>query len=392
MWRVVPGRVLVVSVLLITASTQPVFLLGASFFDIGPEFGFGPTGLGALTAVFFVTAALASVPLGRVVERIGWRTAMRLNAAGSAIAAAAIAAFADSTETLAALLVFAGVWYGFGNPAANQALAERVDPAHRAFLFGLKHAGIPSSTLLAGLAVPLVVVTLDWRAAYVLAALLAVAVLAAVPRRDGTEEVRALTDPQRPVRPLSTAGLALLSLGAALATWAAIGLGSYLVAAAVDVGFSESVAGLLLFAGSAASIAGRVAAGLVADRRHSSGFAGVAVLMGLGAPVFVALAGANGAAFAGLVVAAFATGWAWPGLLTYSVVNANTGSAAASSGVTQAGIFVGAGVGPLLIGWVIDRSGFDAAWLVVAAALALAAAVVAAVGRSVRLPLDFKHA
>jgi cyanate permease len=181
--------------------------------------------------------------------------------------------------------------------------------------------------------------------------------------------------------PLSNVRLAVLAGGSSLATWAAIALSTYLVAAAIHDGFSESAAGYLLFAGSLSSIAGRIAAGAVADRRHSRGFAAVATLLVAGSFVFAGLIAASGAVFAVLVLVAFATGWGWPGLMTYTVVNANLGSAAASSAVTQAGVFLGAGLGPLVLGWLVDRHGFDVAWMAVVIALAVAAVVVAGVGR-----------
>ncbi len=376
-----PWRLLALTVLIVTLSTQPVFLLGAGFLQIGDDLGFGPAGLGALTALFFLTASASSAPLGRLVQRVGWRAAIRFNAVVSGVLLVAIAVAARHVVTLALLLVAGGVVYGLANPAANQVLADHVDPRRRALFFGLKHAGIPSSTLLAGLAVPLVIVGAGWRVAYGLAALLALAVLALAAGQPARPDRRPPPeDPRRRVARLSTARLVLLSGAAALATWAAVALSTYLVAAAVDGGFSESAAGLLLFAGSAASIAGRIAAGAVTDRMGGRGFGAMAVLTGAGAVVFLALPAAGGTAFAVLVPVAFATGWGWPGLMTYLVVNANTTTTAASSSITQAGIFVGAGVGPLVLGWLVDSVSFDAMWLVVSAALALAATGVAAVG------------
>ncbi len=376
-----PWRLLALTILVVTLSTQPVFLLGAGFLQMGDDLGFGATGLGALTALFFLTASASSAPFGRVVQRVGWRTSIRVNAVVSGVLLLAIAAGARHVAVLAALLVAGGVVYGLANPAANQALAEHVDPNRRALFYGLKHAGIPSSTLLAGLAVPVVIVGAGWRVAYAVAALLAFVVLALVPADLAPRpSARQMGDPRRRVAPLGASRLALLSAGAALATWAAVALGTYLVAAAVDVGFSESAGGLLLFAGSAASIMGRVGAGAVTDRVGGRGFAGMALLTGVGTFVFLALPLAEGAVFALLVPVAFATGWAWPGLMTYSVVNANIGTPAASSAITQAGIFAGAGLGPLVLGWVVSAHSFDAMWLVVAAALAGATVVVAWVG------------
>jgi cyanate permease len=96
--------------------------------------------------------------------------------------------------------------------------------------------------------------------------------------------------------------------------------------------------------------------------------------------VFLLLGFASGTGFVVLVLAAFATGWGWPGLMTFTVVNANTGTAATSSGITQAGIFFGAGAGPIVLGVIVDRWGFKVIWLVVAVALAVASIVVATVG------------
>ncbi len=119
--------------------------------------------------------------------------------------------------------------------------------------------------------------------------------------------------------------------------------------------------------------------GHLTDRRGGAGLSGVAALMGLGAIALFALVGASGPGFALLVVVAFMTSWAWPGLLTYAVVRANEFSPAASTGVTQAGLFVGAGAGPVVIGYVVDRFSYGTAWIVAGIALVVAAGLMLAV-------------
>jgi MFS family permease len=387
-----PGRILLISVLAITTSALPVFLAGAAFFQMGPDLGFTAAGLGVLTASFFLSAALASAPLGRVVERIGWRAAIRINSAVAGSVLLAIGFFVRSAGGLIVALVVGGLAYGLANPAANRALADHVDPGHAALVFGLKHAGIPMATLLAGLAVPLVILTVGWRFAYAAGAILFAIIwvlVAATPEGPRHETIDATDDgkgPRRPAAQLVGWRLVGLSAGGSLATLAAIALGTYLVAAAVDVGFSESSAGLLLFAGSVATIGGRVIAGLVTDRIGGRGFGGLALLLGTGAVLFLVLPGTNGVVFGLVVLAAFATAWGWPGLMTYTVVNANPATAAASSGVTQAGVFAGAGGGPLLIGFLIQRYSFSTVWVVVAGALAVATILVLAVRRGSASP------
>ncbi|MDX1447871.1 MAG: hypothetical protein R3246_02310, partial [Acidimicrobiia bacterium] len=66
--------------------------------------------------------------------------------------------------------------------------------------------------------------------------------------------------------------------------------------------------------------------------------------------------------------------------MTYTVVRANRASAASASAITQAGVFVGAGGVPIVLGAVIERWSFDGAWLTAAAGLVVAALVVGAVG------------
>ncbi len=370
------------AVLVVTTGTQAVFLLGASFFQIGPELGVGTVGLGALTAAFFLTASFSSPLLGRWVQRVGWQRAMRINLRASAGLLTAIAVGARSSWALAALLIASAAVYGMSNPAANQALADHTDPDRQATVFGAKHAGIPGSTLLAGLAVPLIVVQFGWRWAYVTAAIVALAVSTLVPTGDLSDLPARESRKGRSLPPrMSTRQLLALAIGSAFATWAAIGLGTFLVSASLDAGLSESAAGTLQFAGSACSILARIAVGAITDRRHGRGFAGIAVLAGLGAVVFFAMPFSTGVGFSVLVIAAFATGWAWPGLMTFTVVNANRSSAAASSSIMQAGVFVGAGLGPLLLAAVIERWSYDGGWVVVGLGLVTATVIVGWVGR-----------
>jgi len=361
-----------------------VFLVGAGFIRIGPEFGIGPLGLGLLTAAFFLTASLSSPLMGRWVQRVGWQHAMRLDFRAVAVVLAVVPILAHDAVTLGLMMMVGAVLYGSANPAANQALADNTDQGRQATIFGAKHAGIPMSTLLAGLAVPLVIERFGWRWSFVIAAAVAAGLSLLVPSE--------VPEPQAAVGMVTVRGpkvkatrrdLVLLAAGSSFATWAAAALGTYLVTATVDLGFTASQAGILQFVGSGTSILARITAGAVTDRRRGAGFAGVAAMTAAGAVVFVSVSVSSGAAYLLLVVAAFATGWGWPGLMTFSVVNASRDSVARSSSITQAGVLVGAGAGPILLGAVIEHWSFQGLWLVVAAGLVVAAVVVGAVGARV---------
>jgi len=379
----------VLSVLIVALSTQPVFLLAAAFIQLEDDLGLSITGLGALSATFFLTAAIASAPLGRVVERIGWQRAMKINCVGSAAVLVAIALFARSVPGFVVLLVLGGAFYGFANPAANKALAEQVDASRRGITFGLKHAGIPSSTLLAGLAIPALILTVGWQFSYAVAALLAgpVWVLIALDRDRPLQPAEA-SPLERGVRPLTALDLVMLAAASALSAAAAISLGTFLIAAAVEeASFTQAAAGALLFVGSLASISVRIVVGAITDRIGGRGFTGVAILLGTGALVFLLLRPATGLAFGVLVVVAFATAWGWTGLMTFTVVNANTSTVAASSAIMQAGIFLGAGLGPILLGWTIDKYSCATGWVGVSVLLLAAASIVTVVGRRTGRPM-----
>jgi len=380
-----PWRRLALAILIVALSALPVFLVGATFLQLEQTIALTTTGLGAVTAFFFLTASITSAGLGRVVERIGWRASMRINSISSALILIGIALFAQSPLSLSLLLIAGGGVYGLANPAANKALAELVRPDRRGLMFGLKHSGIPTSTLLAGLAVPTLALTIGWRFAFAFAALIlpVIWILLAIDNDDPIDVTDDINS-SRTVAPMSNSQIAALAGAAALATWAAVSLGTFLIPAAVEASLSESGAGMLLFVGSLASIGTRVTAGILTDRKSSRGFVGLAVLMAVGSVVFVALSGATGVWFVALVLLAFATGWGWPGLMTFTVVNANVATPASSSAITQAGVFLGAGIGPLALGWLIGNVSRIVSWMTVALCLGIASVVTLTVARSTR--------
>lgn len=368
------SRTVLVSVLVVTAATQPLFLLGAGALQAGPELGYGPAELGVFTAVFFLTAATVSARAGRIVERIGWPAAMRITTSGAAVVLVAMATVVRGpAEVVAALLIGAGV-YGFANPAANLAFARLFPIDRQGLFFGIKHAGIPVSTLLAGVAVPVVMLEVGWRWAFVGSAVLAAAVFVSVPRRVSAAEGRADEVEEQTV--MTPTELRLMSIAAALAVSAPSALGTFSVPAAVDAGIAEASAGVVVSVGSIASILMRVVVGRVADLRRSMGFGIMAVLLGAGTVFVAMLSGSAGLLFGTALVLSFCTAWGWPGLLTFSVVRANPRRPAAASAVVQAGVFVGAGAAPLLFGWLAEHVSYGLAWGSVALGLVGAASLV----------------
>ena len=367
-------RMLLISILTVTVGTQPIFLLAAGSPQTGPELGFGAFALGLYATVFFLAAAVASTPAGKLVERLGWPGAMRLATVGAIASLLSIATFAHSPIVLGMLLVVAAGFYSFANPAANLALARFARPQRLGTFFGIKHAGIPGSTLLAGLAVPLINLRWGWRWSYVAAAIVGLVLIALIPRVAPSSQPGA-TDVAQDKPQMRRRDLRRLTVMATLVTVAPGTLGTFTVSAGVAAGLSEGAAGWTLSAAGLSTILARSLFGMWVDRKAASGIRMLVSVIAFGVVAVIGLAFAEGMWFVVATVGAFVAAWGWPGLLTYTVVEGNPGRPAEATARTQAGIFIGAGLGPLLFGWLVDRIDFQGAWLSIALALALGVAV-----------------
>ena len=346
---------------------MPVFLVGGLAVQISHDLRLDAAGLGLAVAVYFAVTALGSLPVGTLVERLGSARTGRVAVLLAGAAMAAIAALARSVPALLVLLAVAATANSLGQLSSNASLAQWVPPRRHGISFGAKQSAIPLSTLLAGAAVPTVALTVGWRWAFAIGAVLAIGALVLVP-------------PDRPDRPppqprrggRAGAGLVLLGVAAALAAGAANALGAFLVASTVARGMAESTAGLVLTLGSAVCVAARLAVGWFADRRARGHLGLVAALLGLGG-VGVTLLGAPGpVALAVGVLLGFGLGWSWPGLLAFAVVRLHPQAPAAATSVTQTGVYAGASVGPFGFGLLAARAGYPTAWLTAGVAMALA--------------------
>jgi predicted MFS family arabinose efflux permease len=79
---------------------------------------------------------------------------------------------------------------------------------------------------------------------------------------------------------------------------------------------------------------------------------------------------------------AFGAGWVWPVFTNFGVVRANQDSAAAATGITQTGVYIGVFLGPLVTGWIIERSGYPTMWIVVAGVMVLGALITMTASRN----------
>jgi MFS family permease len=372
-------RALIGTVAPTISAVLPAFLIGAVAVQARDDLGFGEAGLGIAEGVFFLGAAVTSISLGRLAERIGPGRAMRIGAGLTAAVDVGVAVSPSFGWVLLCLLA-GGVSNALVQPAANIMVARLIRPGRQGLAFGIKQSSMPAATLLGGLAVPALALTVGWRWSFVAAAALAVAAIGLVPRgvadRGRRQERSAGRPGDAPLRPL-----VVLAVGVGLGAASAGAMAGFLVSGAVDTGLGPGTAGLALTVGSAFGVTCRLWAGARADQRPGGHLRVVALMLVGGAAAMVVLAlGIPWLYLVGTLLA-FGAGWGWPGLFNFSVVRHNPNAPGAATGITQTGTYVGAVAGPLVFGAVAQDVSFGVAWLVVAGCY-LAAAVAMLAGRA----------
>ena len=353
------------------AVSVPVFLVGGLAVQISHELDFSPAGLGLAVSAYFGASALASVPAGALVERYGSTTVSRCGIGLAAASLLGIAVGARSLWSLIAILALGAGANAAGQLASNSSLARHVPARRQGLSFGVKQAAIPVSTLLAGAAVPAVALTVGWRWAFVLAAVLAAAAIALVPaEHDAEKRSRGNKGTER-----ATGALVVIGVAATLAAAAANALGTFLVDSAVARGIGPGSAGLALTLGGAVCAAARIGGGWQADLRPARQVGVIAALLACGAVGLVLLAVPGTFALVAGVVLGFGLGWSWPGLMNFAVVRLHPQAPAAATSITQTGVYAGGCIGPLGLGALAAASGYPAMWVVAAVAMVSAGAL-----------------
>jgi MFS family permease len=365
------SRVVIGAVTTTIVSVIPVNLVGGLAVQISGELHLTPAKVGLAVSVYFGVTALASVPVGRLVERHGAAHASRAAIVLSAAGMLAVALLANSLLSLVVLLGLAATANALGQLASNAALAYAISPRRQGVTFGAKQSAIPLSTLIAGAAVPTVALTVGWRWAFGIVAILSVGALVAVPK----DRVRSTSlAANRGGR--ANAALVVIGLSAALGAGAANALGAFLVDSTVARGLSPGLAGLTLTLGSIICVAARVSLGWLADRRARGHLAIVAGLFAVGGVGLVLLGRPSTVGLVLGVILGFGLGWAWPGVMNFAVVKRHPEAPAAATSVTQTGVYAGASVGPLGLGLVAEHFGYGTMWPIAGTVMLLACVLV----------------
>ena len=374
-----PGRAMTVTVLGTVAYTQPVFLVGALAVQVTEELAFGVAGIGLAVGLFRGTAALTSAHMGRLADRLGSVTSLRLAAGVAAVASAGLALTAVSLATFSIWLVVAGTANAIGQPATNRLLQRHIPPERQGIAFGVKQAAVPTSTMLAGFAVPLIALTLGWRWAFAGPAVLTLLLLAAsrgVGQRPAGSVLRRSRDPGGEQAVLEDrATIVLLSAAIGLGMAGASAAPAFFVDSAVTGGLRPDIAGLVLAGASIATILSRLLAGYVADRLPGGQLRMAAVMVLLGSVGYALLAVGGPSLYVVGIVIAMALGWGFNGVFWYCLVQAYPDTPGRATGAVAPGGLLGSSLGPIIFGVVVERTSYTVGWTL-AGLLGLVAAVV----------------
>jgi MFS family permease len=365
------GPAIGAALIIALAGALPVLMVGALGVQIRAELGLTATSLGLSVSLWAAAAALGAAALGGLADRLGWQASIVLAALLTAVSLAGVGMLANTWTILAICMALGGLGHSLGLSSGNIAILAAVAPHRRALVLGLRQSAVPGAGLLAGLTVPLVAVHVGWRWPYAVALTAPVLVVALVLRLRNTHgRPTTATIPfqlARPNLPFAVFGVVAMC-GAALVN----ALVTFTVSSLVDIGFTEASAGTLFILASLAAVVTRIVTGQVTDRRRSTGFAPISMMLLVGVVGFVLLASGNRTLAAVGVMLVFAGGIGWPGLTHYVVISRHPDQPGGASGLLLTAGFIGGAIGPVAFGALTDATGFRSAWF--------ACAMVAAIG------------
>ncbi len=333
-----------------------------------PALGVSPSAVGYYIAMVYLGSMIGSVSAGGWVARFG---PIRVSQVGLGLCLAGLALGATAALPLVALgALIVGLGYGPTTPASSQILVRAAPPSLLALTFSIKQTGVPLGGVLAGAAVPAMILAFGWRgsalAIGLLCVLLAVAIEPTRPRYDRDLDPLAPISFRSAFAPLSLVARTPRLREMAVASFAyggtQITLVTYLVTFLTEAfALSLVLAGLVMAVSQVSSVVGRVLWGMLADRvaapRTILGLLG----LGMGACALATLAASPAwpPALLFLFAAAFgATAVGWNGVMLAEVARrAPPGSAGAATGGVLFFTFLGVVVTPLLFNAVLAAAG-----------------------------------
>ena len=373
-----PVRALVSSVSAQTGAMMPAFLTGALALQLRRDLGMSDSLLGAAVAFFFLVAAVASPHAGALTDHLGAQRSQRI--ANGLVAASLLgsAVLVYNYVTLLALLAVGAAGLAIAGPGTKVMVAKGVPLNRHGVAFGIQAGAVPLASLLAGLTVPTIALPFGWRWAYVVVCALPILSFVIAPPVGAA--VRVAQRAARRLADIDYRPLIMLALAAAFGSAAATTLAAFFVSAAEETGISEGLAGALLSIGSALVVAGRIYAGLNADRRGTDPLRSVAALMAFSTLGYLLTASSSPYLMPIGALFALGAGWSWSGLMVHAVVRHYPTAPGAATGMVSGGLNVGGVVGPLAFGLIVQHVSYPVGFIATAASTLLGS-IAAVAGR-----------
>lgn len=351
--------------------------------------------LGLAVSGFYGATATTTAVLGRWVSRYGPRIglAVVMTVTGTVLA---VLALSQSMWSVVAALLIGGVANGASHPASNAVLASGVR-GHLGLALGIKQSSMPGAALAGGLAVPLIALTVGWRWAFALAAVVSFGlVIASVNYRPVPSSGEPGGARDYRLRPIAAGVLRLRLLSAGVLCGAAAGtsLSVFLVDGVVTSNVLDPAAAGLLAAGcGAVAVLVRISLGLLADRKpRRDPLVDTLILLAACVAGGAAMTFGPPQAFVAGAVLAAGFGFGWTGLVHLSAMRAFADDPARTTGVLMTGFAGGSCLGPLVLGQVASEWGYRPVWAGITALAALSAAVLAYVARHHRRGCCYRSA
>jgi MFS family permease len=363
---------IVISSALILAAL-PFFMVGGLAVQVKEDLGLTEAALGAALTIGFVTGSLTAPLGGRLADRIGPKRSVYLGSTLSVVALAGLGLVVDGWPSMVAFLCAGNIGLGLIDPALAILVSRSIPHELQGLAFGIKEASIPASTLVAGLAVPAIALTVGWRWAFSLGLLPLLVVVLFLPRLAvGQKPVETAAPGTPPAEPPHRNAVLLAAFAAALGTTAAAGAGIFITDSAVAMGIGPGKAGLLLAVGSIAGVVTRVGSGARADRTGGPQFRLISLMLAGGATTMAMGSAGNPLLLVVATIGTFSGGWGWTGIFFLSLVKTNPQRPGTVAGIGTGGLGVGNAAGPVLFGLVAESMSHEAAWLGAAVVAAIA--------------------
>ena len=341
--------------------------------------------LGIVLGLVNVAAAVLSPAAGRITDRIGGKKAI------IALFVTAGATFLILGTAVAYAVLFVGALTGAfaqatANPATNKLIAEDVPAGRRGVITGVKQSGVQAGIFLGGLTVPTLAITLGWRGAYLVVAVVPL-VFAAVAAWAIPAAPKATTEHRTRSRgPLPPAIWWLAGFGFLMGLSGAVTFLVPLFAEEV-LGFSPVVGGFAAAVIAFVAVPGRILWSRYAERSGAfRGSLGAMAVLSIVAAVLFYASGVVAAWLlwpAAVLIAVGSSSWNSVGMVAV-MVEAGVASTGRASGIVLFGFLTGLGIAPPIFGAIIDHTGsYGLMWLLSALAAAGSASVILAWRRSV---------